>query len=288
MKRILAFFGLFLGLAASSHALILAGGDGTQNATGVGAGAGWDYVGSVGGATGVYLGSYGGHQWVLTAHHVGMHNFTLGSTTYNAVAGSAIQVKNADETFTDLLLYRIDGNPGLANLSMASSPVAVNSSLVMIGAGRNREAASTTWNASWNEAPPPVYTGYKWVGTKTKRWGTNTLDAYETISLGGKTVTAFYTDFDNVSNQAQGAEGDSGGGVFYFDGSSWQLAGIMVGITLYPGQPTEASVFGARTYMADLSAYESWIMAAIPEPSTYALLLLGAAALGWMRLRRRG
>jgi hypothetical protein len=62
----------------------------------------------------------------------------------------------------------------------------------------------------------------------------------------------------------------------------------MLAIGGFDGQPSETSVFGNRTFMADLSEYQSWIMVAIPEPSTYALLLLGVAALGWTRWQRRG
>jgi hypothetical protein len=237
---------------------------------------------------------------VITGWHVGENDFILNGTTYSRVLGSSIRVKNADNTDTDLRLFRITSDPGLANLSMITSPLAVNSSLTLIGYGRNRETGQTHWNITvvpgpdndiWTEVTPPPpanASGYKWATGNTKRWGTNTLEGFQTFNAGNGNVTGFYTDFDNTTNEAQGSTGDSGGGVFYFDGTQWQLAGLMLAIGGFDGQPSETSVFGNRTFMADLSEYQSWIMVAIPEPSTYALLLLGVAVLGWTRWQRRG
>src|SRR4051812_44329093 len=63
-------------LAPIARAVIVYGGDGTQNTTAPGNGAPWDHVGTIGGATGVFLGSYGGNSWVITANHVGAGDFT--------------------------------------------------------------------------------------------------------------------------------------------------------------------------------------------------------------------
>jgi hypothetical protein len=48
---------VFFSATSLTQAVILATGDGTQNATGAGAGDGWNYVGTVSGASGVYLGT---------------------------------------------------------------------------------------------------------------------------------------------------------------------------------------------------------------------------------------
>ena len=72
---------------------------------------GWHHVGSRArnGMTVIYLGD----GWILTANHVGAEDIRLGGVVYSAVMGSARRVINEDRTLTDLLLYRIEGNPSL-------------------------------------------------------------------------------------------------------------------------------------------------------------------------------
>lgn len=73
---------------------------------------GWDYVGTINGASGVYL----GNGWVITASHVGASTFTLGATSYSPVANSAVRILNTDPLFanwaTDLVVYKVAGVGG--------------------------------------------------------------------------------------------------------------------------------------------------------------------------------
>src|SRR5271170_6434745 len=55
---------------------------------------GWNYVGSIGSASAVYL----SNGWVITAAHVGAGNFVLGSTTYNMVPGSVRPISNTNSS----------------------------------------------------------------------------------------------------------------------------------------------------------------------------------------------
>ena len=64
----------------------------TTNTTAPGSGAPWNHVGTIGGASGVYLGAFGDGYWVLTAAHVGLGNITLNRVTYTAVSGSGVQI----------------------------------------------------------------------------------------------------------------------------------------------------------------------------------------------------
>ena len=86
---------------------------------------GWDYVGQVNGASGVYL----GNGWVLTAAHVGAGNFTVAGLSYAFVGGSATSITNGNGTTADLLLFLLGLDtceitaraPGLAGSGVPSS-----------------------------------------------------------------------------------------------------------------------------------------------------------------------
>lgn len=278
-----ALFGL-----RSAGAVIVQGGDGSQNATPLGAGSGWYYVGSVGGASGVYLGETNGAFWVLTAAHVGVGSFTLNGITYGMVANSAVTLGGN----ADLVLFRIDADPGLAALDIATATPAIGTPVTMIGYGVGRDAEPTRWTLDWNETNAGgVYQGYKWTGESIKRWGTNTVSGFG--SGGSLSTVTFRTTFN--TGTAQATLGDSGGGVFLADGT---LAGLMIAVQTMAGQPDGTSIFSAligtenRTQIADLSAYRSEILGimnsvVVPEPRTLALVLLGGA-LGSVAMRRRG
>jgi hypothetical protein len=292
MRR--ALFLPFLLCCGMARAVILSGGDGSGNATGAGAGSGWDYVGSIGGASGVYLGDYGGSQWVLTAAHVGAGSFTLNNATYNYVPGTAVTLTNTDGTTVDLTLFRIDGNPGLTNLALSSSAPSLGAPVTMIGYGTDRQASETYWNVNWTETSNSFlgfYKGYRWSTTATKRWGTNIVTS---TGVTEGTTRYFVTTFDrSAAGDAQATVGDSGGGVFVQNGSSWELAGIMGLVTKYAGQPDSASIYGVQTYSADISVYRSQILDIIskaipvPEPRIWALLLMGWLAGGWRLLSKK-
>ena len=125
---------------------------------------------------------------------------------------------------------------------------------------------------------------------QTLRWGDNTLEknlvplGYTfNVNSGFGMVTSIKMDFDNISGQAQGAAGDSGGGVFYKNGTTWELLGIMNSTDSFDGQPGNTAVYGNATYAANIPTYRAQILAVIPEPSISLLTLGGAATLGWPR-----
>jgi hypothetical protein len=249
---------------------------------------GWNYVGSLNGASGVYLGGGNGSGWVLTANHVGFGNFTLNGTTYSAIAGSGRQIGSID-----LYAFRITVGQGtglslLSNLTLAGTSPAVGETLTMIGNGKDRDASKAYWSVTgsnpytWNESNRFNYnaSGYKQLSSSSKRWGTNLADGTTNINSTSMIQTTFTES--GTANEAQAAVGDSGGGVFVpMNNGSYQLAGIMDLVGTYSGQPANTAVFGNVTYSIDIATYQEQIIAVtgVPEPSVWMLSLTGLGVL---------
>jgi hypothetical protein len=247
MRRALLLAAAVL-LSARAEALILDSGDGLGNTTPPTDDPGWSHVGNVNGLTGTYL----GFGWVLTAAHVGVGNCEFEGVFYGPVAGSAVQLHNPDDTPADLLLFRIDPSPDLPPLPIRSSTPSVNASLDMIARGLAR-GAPTTWGG---------FNGYEWGGAVGMRWGTNRIAA-NNVDIGTRVFSTSFTPISGggTSQEAQGATGDSGGAVFIKSGGNWQLAGTLISIGQYAGQPWTTALYGNLTYAADLAQYRSQLIA---------------------------
>ena len=289
MKRRALFLAILTGMAPIARAVIIEGADGTLNTTAPANGAPWDHVGSIGGATGVYLGAYGGGFWVITANHVGAADITLNSITYTAVGGSGVQIGGAD-----LLVFRLTTQPPLTSLVLSATAPIAGSNITMIGNGVNRDPSLTTWHVdvgtnpdTWSTIPfaGEYFTvgGYLWAGGNTMRWGPNQITGTTTFN----STTLLTSTFD-AAGDGQGATGDSGGAVFYKNGSTWELAGIMDYIGTFDGQPGATAVFGNTTMFADISVYGPAIVSAIPEPANVAMWCAGLTVLFavWHKRRR--
>ncbi|HEX5176048.1 MAG TPA: hypothetical protein VFV83_03410, partial [Chthoniobacteraceae bacterium] len=232
--------------------------------------------------------------------------------SFNVDATSALRLKNADNSFTDLALFRLTAQPTfLSEVRLSSVTPLGGSSVVMAGNGLNRAPNETHWNVN-TMATPDVWTetgnagdrqGYKWGSSgQALRWGNNELEfdvvpTNRTFNINGGfgAVVAVKTEFDSISGQAQGAGGDSGGGVFYKNGSTWELIGIMETVDSFDGQPPSTAVFsngllsgGNSTFAADIATYRTQILAVVPEPGVGLLAALGCCMLGARRRRHRG
>ena len=168
----------------------------------------------------------------------------------------------------------------------------------MIGRGHDRNDDLTLWDVTtfggervWTSVDFPPYdeSGYYWSTLQTMRWGTNVIeddmdiqsgefDANHTIvaAVEEVDVIAIGTRFDELVDAAatpfesHATLGDSGGGVFYNNGSQWELAGIMLAVSVLEGQPENTAVFGNITVAADLSAYRDQILSIISRPALQA------------------
>ncbi len=256
---------------------------------------GWANVGTVGGSTTVYLGSQTTGYWMLTANHVDLSGGTvaLNGGTYAITSGSIQQIGSAD-----LKVFRLQTDPGLSGVTIASAAPTAGSTVDLIGNGRD-QGTPTTWDSSW-ASPGSAAAGYIWGSSQIVRWGTNVVQDNNLGLLSG--TTTFSTIFNDTSNpnEASASLGDSGGGVFIKNGSLWELTGIMLAVGVWDGtggagygdsfvgQPSNTSLYqvvdtgfpdaGSATFSAELSNYRSAIMAAIPEPSVNALVLLSLLA----------
>ena len=236
--------------------------------------------------------------------------FTIGDSSYNAVPNSLVQIRNPTSIpgvppglqtlsqYTDLAVFQIQvgtmNNLPSSRMSISATAPALGSEVVGIGLGRNRQATQTAWNSSWSaevslSGTNATHIGWKYGSGSTKRWGKNRVEniPVTTINnnLGGgdyRDVKVITTDFDAsgatsgtygaVTDEFQAAPGDSGGGLFYKNGSAWELTGIFATIGRYQNQPNNSAVFGNETYSANLSLYRANILAVIPEPQSFGLV----------------
>lgn len=281
---------------APVRAVIVAGGDGTQNTT-LPANPASANVGYLNGATGIYL----GFGLVITASHVGAGTIYLNGQPYAAAPDSTVRLLNNDHSLADVVVFRIIGDPGLAPLTIAPVTPTTNSDVIMAGDGRNRDPNETQWtvttqpgdnNDIWTEVPSGGdASGFKYGAGQSLRYGTNVVSSTipGLVDDGAGLTQSFYTDFTEnpllrTASEAQAAPGDSGGAVFQYQGSTLTLTGVILAIGLFDGQPANTAVYGNTTYAADLSYYRNQIVT-IPEPSALALGLGGLGS--WLAFRRR-
>jgi len=276
--------------ATPAAAVIIRGGDGSGNTAAPSDDPGWDNVGKRGTAGAVYL----ENRWVISVAHLSAESVIFGGTTYNMVPGSLNRLHEPGNPSADvdLELFQLDSVPSVvSDLTVSSTVPANGSDVVAIGYGWNRETTETTWYVDttpdpwvWQESAfsgwDTNYYGYKYGSGTTKRWGKNDVDASGfTINAGYGNTYSIQTDFDRTggheNDEMQAATYDSGGGLFYKDGTDWELAGIMMTVAGYSGQPSNTAVHANQTHSADLSRYRDQIMAIVPEPSTIVLAMIG-------------
>jgi hypothetical protein len=260
-------------------------------------------VGAIGSASAIYLGD----GWVLSANHVAgalPASVNFGGVSYLTQAGSFHRLENPAYSptlslLTDIVVFRLSAPPALPWVTISNATPTVGSQVMMIGNGSTQVGPQTFWdrtefpgggNDTWvvtTEALSNI-AGYQTTGAREVRWGENLVnDDNFTASIGHGDVISFSTRFDPIGlpHEAQAVSGDSGGAVFSYNGSTWELSGMMYAVSTYETQPggADTAVFGMETAIADLSYYRSQILTIIPEPSTAVLAMLG----GLVLIRRR-
>ena len=247
------------------------------------------------------------------------------SSSYEAVPNSLVHIRNPTNTpddpfglqtlstYTDLAVFQITvettNNLPASRMSISATAPALGSEVVGIGFGRNRQSAQTAWDSSWSEvslsSTNAAYTGWRYASGSTKRWGKNRVEnipiTTSTNNVGGdqRDVKVIVTDFDEsgvtrgsygaVTDEFQAASGDSGGGLFYKTGGTWELSGILVSVWRYQDQPRNSAVFGNLTDAVNLSLYRDNILAVVPESRSFGLIvgLFALAFVAFHRFRRQ-
>lgn len=220
-------------------------------------GAPWSNVGSVNGASGIYLGS----SWMLTAAHVGPGGVNL-SGLFFPFDGTAYRLTNSNGSATDMLLFHLGTTPTLSGVTLAASTPAALSQVDMIGFGHIAGSSQTTFGS---------YTGFNWSVNTFKSWGNNKINSggVTTINAGAGDISVFTTDFTSpttsgstaqTSHEAEASTGDSGGGVFRLNGAQWELVGMLDAIGNLASQPASTAVYGDFTYCGNIPSYRSQIL----------------------------
>ena len=240
----------------------------------------------------VYLGwantVNGPRAFALSAMHINPASFMdINGLTYSVSRQSILG--------TDVALLTLTQSnnlmPVLPVVNLSTTTPAVNTPVIMAGFGRDRVQDATT-NAFVSDAVPVTDgTGYTTTTPTLLRWGTNRVAGTQTVG----TTETVYTVFSQPNpgswlstSEAQAVLGDSGGGLFAFDGT---LLGIVSAISGSDPTRTEAA-FAQATYFSDIATYKNDIDQAIgytlvPEPSTATLLFFGAGTAVFLALRRR-
>lgn len=304
-----------------AHAVVVNGGDGTQNTLSSPPAAlvnQFKSVGAIGGATGVYL----GNGYVLTVSHTSPGSpFGAGDIFFPSLGQTLPAARDengvvipAQRLLTngvegDLSIYRLGTFPSAAALpgvTISSVAPAAAAALTLVGNGQNREANQSYYNVTnigsanqtFTETPTAAgsnSSGYKFTSGQALRFGTNIVEAdADTSTIGTQArvtaefvsgtgpVTAFRLVFNDLPNEAALSEGDSGGSAFNVAG---ELVGLLEARTIFVGQPTATVIYGNSAFVTDLTVYKSQIDAivGVPEPTSLGLLGLGGLTL----LRRK-
>jgi hypothetical protein len=258
---------------------------------------------------------YLGDGWVLSARHVGYNpsegvtfQTPTGQQTFHRISGSyyldygylwtngeqyyavenpsTVQLEGGSVVsltqFTDLQLFRINGDPGLPSLTIASQPLPSNfrrtdaPEVVIVGGSGGRNSNQSQWNANQQTNPwtwstttgAGSYQGFFTDAVNQKRWGTNRI-ADPRPNGPGDPSDAGAMDYSNLFDK--GVISDTTG-VRHFQTTDGVFRDIIASLVVYDqqGQPG-ATAFGINNLEAQ----------AIPGDSGSAVFFKPAGSNQW-------
>lgn len=208
---------------------------------------------------------YIGAGWALTARHVGAGEIRLGDTLLAPEPRSRHPLLNIDGSPADALLFELDRAaelPRLPLLPIAREAPRPGEEVLLIGFGQGGDRI-----VQWTGGSAHLSKGVRWTSGGRKRWGTNrVLLRGEWVAHKSWLTRTFVLRFDETDHrdatrlEAHAAIGDSGGGVFVRRPTGWELAGMMISVSGRVTTPPRTSMFGDRTFVADLASYRGEIL----------------------------
>ena len=199
--------------------------------TGAEANSGWQYQGHwSNGFEGIPIAPH----YFITASHVGGNPgaaIWFRGTNYTTT-------NQYDDPNTDLRIYKVSGTfPAYAQLYTKTDEVGKLATVFGRGTGRGTDVKVGTSLKGW-----------QWAALdKVESWGDNNVAGLKDFGAGYGTFLDFKFDRTGTANEAALSNGDSGGGVFIKDGTTWKLAGVN-----YLVDGPFAKTAGGATFMASI------------------------------------
>lgn len=268
----------------------------------------WNNVGQRNNGAALYLGL--GGNFMLAPKHVNAGNTALGGITYTLDNSfTPVQLRDAQNNLTDLILYKINGDHALPSVPIktTATTASTNTDLLMTGWGFlqttttprtwdvNTATNPDTWteiNAGHADDPNLINrSGYTTGNPPTLQWGTNRVAGTRTDTVSGLVYRSFYTTFSSngTAYEAQTVNYDSGGTMFLNVNGVWQAAGMTWGLAnVLDGQPGgvgTAILNSTQSLILDLSYYRDSIYNALVAANQSPPTLWNVAADGnWSTL----
>lgn len=213
--------------------------------TGSLANSGWQFEGDFGD----FLGTAISKKDFITASHIGGKvgdNFFFRGRNYKTVA-------MFDDPLSDLRVWRVKQTlPGFAPLYTGKSEVGKTAMIIGRGTARGAEVKVNGEIKGWHWKDYDFF----------QSWGQNVISGFANGPADNdKTVKqqhiAWTFDRKGIANEGVISDGDSGGGVFIKDGSTWKLAGVnhdVDNVFSFPGAPNDtftAAIFDAGGLIDD-------------------------------------
>lgn len=220
-----------------------------------------------------YIGFGNGSHWALSAGHVldfgGMNTFRINNTNFSVNGSFRPSDYNSGTLRSDIALLRLTTNPGVNAVGMSMRSDITGMTSMFAGYGLSGVGNNTNL-----------------ISDNQRRAANNTIDTFQSF---GTNQNFWKTTFQNPSQsgvlplEGTTASGDSGGGFFFQEGSTWLLAGVTSWGT------DNNSQYGDQAFFTTLHTNMDWItqtsgIQAVPEPTT---MVLSGLALAWIARRRR-